>query len=48
MKGRLRIICFSRSLRAPDELLQLNDEIFTFVNNVAYPGVTFDRRMALR
>jgi hypothetical protein len=43
MKGKLRR---SVSLeRAPEDVLQLNGGDIPFVNNVMYPGVTFDRRM---
>jgi hypothetical protein len=39
---------FSRKLRVPDDVLQLNWRDFPVVNNVAYLGVTFDRMMTWR
>jgi hypothetical protein len=47
-EGKTRAIYFSRRLRAPDDVLQLNGQDFPFVNNVMYLGVTFDRRMTWR
>jgi hypothetical protein len=41
-------ICFSRTLRVPDDLLQWNWRDIPFVKNVTCLGVTFDRRMARR
>jgi hypothetical protein len=41
---KTRAIYFSRRLRVPDDVLQLNGRDIPFVNNVTYLGVTFDRR----
>jgi hypothetical protein len=36
---------FSRRLRGPDNVLQLNGLDVPFVNNEMYLGVTYDKRM---
>jgi hypothetical protein len=38
-------IYFSRRLRVPEDVLQLNGRNIPFVDNVTYLGVTFGRRM---
>jgi hypothetical protein len=45
---KTQAICFSRRLRVPDDVLQLNRRDFPFVNNVTYLGVTFDERPCAR
>jgi hypothetical protein len=47
-EGKCKTINFSRRIRFPDDVLQLNGRDIPFVNNVTYLGVTFDRRMTLR
>jgi hypothetical protein len=44
----IQAIYFSRILRDPNDLLQLNGRNIPFVNNVTYLGVTFNRRMTRR
>jgi hypothetical protein len=44
-EGKIQAICFSRRLTVPDDVLQLKGRNISFVNNVTYLGVTFDRRM---
>jgi hypothetical protein len=44
-EGKTQAICISRSLRVPDEVLQLNGWDIPFVNNVKCLGSTLDRRM---
>jgi hypothetical protein len=48
MKGKTPAIYFSRRLRVPEDVLQLNGWDITFLKNVMYLGVTFDRRMIWR
>jgi hypothetical protein len=43
-EGKSLAICFSRRLRIPDYVLQLNERDIPFVNTLTYLGVTFDRR----
>jgi hypothetical protein len=44
-EGKTQAICFSRRLKVPDDILQLNGQDIDFVNNEhTYLGVTFDRR----
>jgi hypothetical protein len=48
-EGKTEAIYFSRRLRVPEDMLQLNGwDIIPFVNNVTYLGITFDRRMTWR
>jgi hypothetical protein len=47
-EGKTQAIYFSRRLRVPEDVLQLNGRDIPFVNNVTYLGVTFDRRMTWR
>jgi hypothetical protein len=44
-EGNSQMICFSRRLTVPDDVLQLSRRDSPFVNNVTYLGVTFARRM---
>jgi hypothetical protein len=41
-------IYFSRRLRVPDDVLQLNGRDIPIVNNLTYLGVTLDKRMTWR
>jgi hypothetical protein len=45
---KTQAIYFSRKLRVPDDVLQLNGRYILIVNSVTYLGVTFDRRMTWR
>jgi hypothetical protein len=45
---KTQVIYFSRKIRIPDDVLQLNGRDIPFVNNVTYLGVTFGRRMPWR
>jgi hypothetical protein len=45
-EGKTQAIYFSRSLRVPEDELQLNGWDIPFVNNVESLGAIFDRRMA--
>jgi hypothetical protein len=47
-EGEIQAIYFSRRLRVPEDMLQLNGRDTPFVNNVTFLGVTFDRRMTWR
>jgi hypothetical protein len=47
-EGKTQAICYSRRLRVPDDVPQLNRQDIPFVNSVRYLGVTFDRRMTRR
>jgi hypothetical protein len=47
-EGKTQAIYFSRRLRVPEDVLQVNGQDIPFVNNTAYLGVNFDRRMRWR
>jgi hypothetical protein len=47
-KGKSQAIYFSRRLRVPDDVLQLNGRDIPVVNILTYIGMTFDRRMTWR
>jgi hypothetical protein len=47
-EGKLPAIYFSRRLRVPEDVWQLNGGNTAFVNNVKYLGVIFDRRITWR
>jgi hypothetical protein len=47
-EGKTQAMYFSRRLRVPEDILQLNGRDIPFVNNVTCLGVTFDRRMTWR
>jgi hypothetical protein len=44
-EGKTHAIYFSRRLRVPDDVLQLNGRDIPFVNNATYLAVTLDRKM---
>jgi hypothetical protein len=44
-KEKTQVIYFSRRLRVPEDMLQLNGRDIPFVNNLTYLGVTFSRMM---
>jgi hypothetical protein len=45
---KIQAIYFSRRLKVPEEVLELNGRSIPFVYNVTYVGVTFDKRMTWR
>jgi hypothetical protein len=47
-EGKTQAISFSRILRDPDDVLQLNGLDIAYVNIVTYLGVTFDMRTTWR
>jgi hypothetical protein len=47
-EGKTQAIYFSRRLRFPEDVLQINGRDIPFVDNITYLGITFDRRMTWR
>jgi hypothetical protein len=47
-EGKTQVIYFSTRIRVPENVLQLNGRDLTFVKNVKYLDVIFDRRMTRR
>jgi hypothetical protein len=45
---KTKVICFSRILKVPDDVLQLNGRDIPFENNATYLGVIFNRRVTWR
>jgi hypothetical protein len=46
-EGKTQVRYFSRRLRVPDDILQLNGRDIPFANNVTYLSVTFEGRVTL-
>jgi hypothetical protein len=47
-EDKTQAIYFSHRIRPPESLLTLNERNIPFVNNVNYPGVTFDKKITWR